>query len=68
MTPEDTLARVLYRDGLPVATLSGGAVKFMVTLDAADEWEAQKALLHGPTSVPPIAPEHIEETSAAHTG
>ena len=43
-------------------------MKFLVTLDAAGEWEAQKALLRGPTSVPPIAPEQIEETSEAHTG
>src|SRR5205807_888216 len=62
--PALTGNRVLYRDGLPIATLSGGAVKLLVTLDPAGEWEAQKALLHGPTSVPPIAPEQIESVVA----
>jgi ATP-dependent Lhr-like helicase len=66
--PALTGSRVLYRDGLPIATLSGGAVKFLVALEASDEWEAQKALLHGPTSVPPIAPEQIDEPSKAHAG
>jgi ATP-dependent Lhr-like helicase len=50
LTPGPRLAaltgnRVLYRDGMPVALFAGGEVQFLQTLDAADEWEAQKALL-----------------------
>jgi ATP-dependent helicase Lhr and Lhr-like helicase len=37
--------RVLFRDGLPLATLAGGEVRFLETLDAAAEWEARNALL-----------------------
>jgi ATP-dependent Lhr-like helicase len=37
--------RVLYRDGLPLATLTGGEVRFLQTLDAAAQWQARNALL-----------------------
>jgi ATP-dependent Lhr-like helicase len=53
LTPGARLAaltghRVLYRDGLPAATLAGGKVEFADTLDPALEWQARKALLRGP--------------------
>jgi ATP-dependent Lhr-like helicase len=41
--------RVVYRDGLPIAMLSGGNVQFLVALDSAEQWEAQKRLLRSPT-------------------
>jgi ATP-dependent Lhr-like helicase len=52
LTPGPRLAaltgnRVLYRDGLPLALLAGGQVQFLETLDAAEEWQARKALLRG---------------------
>jgi ATP-dependent helicase Lhr and Lhr-like helicase len=37
--------RLLYRDGIPIATLAGGEVQFLQTLVEKDEWEARKALL-----------------------
>jgi ATP-dependent helicase Lhr and Lhr-like helicase len=37
--------RVLYRDGLPLATLAGGEIRFLETLDAAAQWQARNALL-----------------------
>ena len=43
--------RVLYRDGLPVALLSGGEVQFVETLPSADEWAAKKTLLRCALSV-----------------
>jgi ATP-dependent Lhr-like helicase len=43
--PALTGNRLLYRDGLPVAVLSGGEVKFMQELDAAQAWEAHNVLL-----------------------
>jgi ATP-dependent helicase Lhr and Lhr-like helicase len=54
LTPGPKLAaltgnRLLYRDGVPIALLAGGAVEFLETLDPASEWAAQKALLRGPT-------------------
>jgi ATP-dependent Lhr-like helicase len=52
LTPGPRLAaltgnRVLYRDGLPVAVLSGGEVRFHEALDPAAEWQAKKVLLGG---------------------
>ena len=43
--PALTGNRLLYRDGLPVATLTAGEVRFLEDLDPAAEWEANKALL-----------------------
>ena len=53
LTPGPRLAaltgnRLLYRDGLPVAWLAGGEVRFLATLDAAGQWEARKLLLRSP--------------------
>jgi ATP-dependent Lhr-like helicase len=36
--------RLLYRDGLPVATLAGGEVQYLEDLPPKDQWEAQTAL------------------------
>ncbi len=52
LTPGAKLAaltpnRVLYRDGIPVATLAGGAVQFLEELDPPTQWQAQKALMRG---------------------
>jgi ATP-dependent Lhr-like helicase len=48
--------RVLYRDGLPLATLAGGEVNFLETLDAAVQWQARNALLrrHVPAALADI--------------
>jgi ATP-dependent Lhr-like helicase len=37
--------RVLYRDGVPVALFAGGEVRFLETLDAKEQWDAQNLLL-----------------------
>ena len=52
LTPGPKLAsltgnRLLYRDGLPVASLAGRDTHFYQTLDAPTEWQARKALLRG---------------------
>ncbi|MGA2792092.1 MAG: DEAD/DEAH box helicase [Roseiarcus sp.] len=54
LTPGPKLAalagnRLLYRNGLPIASLAGGETHFYETLDPATEWQAQKALLRGAT-------------------
>jgi ATP-dependent Lhr-like helicase len=54
LTPGPKLAamtgnRLLYRDGLPVAALAAGEVRFYETLDAATQWQVRKALLRGTT-------------------
>jgi ATP-dependent helicase Lhr and Lhr-like helicase len=43
--PALTGNRLLYRDGLPVAVLAGGEVKFLQELDAKDAWQAHHVLL-----------------------
>ena len=50
--PALTGNRLLYRDGLPVAFLSGGRVEFIAALDPAAEWQARKLLLRSAT--PPL--------------
>jgi len=37
--------RLLYRDGVPIALLSGGEVTFLVELPAQQQWEARNLLL-----------------------
>jgi len=50
LTPGARLAaltgnRLLFLDGMPVASLAGGDVQFLVSLDAAAQWHARKLLL-----------------------
>ena len=40
-----TANRVVYRDGLPVAALTGGKAQFLTDLETADQWEAEKRLV-----------------------
>jgi ATP-dependent helicase Lhr and Lhr-like helicase len=40
-----TANRVVYRDGLPVAALTGGKAQFLTELETADQWEAEKRLV-----------------------
>ena len=47
--PALTGNRVLYRDGIPIASLVAGDTTFHETLDPETKWQAQKALLHGAT-------------------
>jgi ATP-dependent Lhr-like helicase len=42
--PSLTGNRMLYRDGVPLALLAGGDVKFLEELDQAGQWQAQNAL------------------------
>ncbi|HEV2701378.1 MAG TPA: DEAD/DEAH box helicase [Steroidobacteraceae bacterium] len=46
--PALTANRVLYRDGLPVATLIAGEVRFLVDMDPAQRWQAQNVLIRRP--------------------
>jgi ATP-dependent Lhr-like helicase len=49
--PALTGNRVLYRDGVPAATLVAGEVNFLIELEPAVQWEMRKALLRE-TGVP----------------
>ena len=37
--------RILYRDGVPIATLESGGVRYLVEMDSASEWKAKNALV-----------------------
>ncbi|HEY2591379.1 MAG TPA: hypothetical protein VGI35_07285, partial [Steroidobacteraceae bacterium] len=51
--PALTGNRMLYRDGIPLATLAGGDVTFLESLGAAEEWDVRNAVLRrGPTRTP----------------
>jgi ATP-dependent helicase Lhr and Lhr-like helicase len=43
--PALTGARVLYRDGVPVATLIGGEVQLREPFDATQAWAARTAIM-----------------------
>jgi len=43
--PALTGNRVLYRDGVPIAVLAAGEVRFLEMLDAKAQWDAQNAVL-----------------------
>ena len=69
LTPGPKLAaltgnRLLYRDGLPVATLAGGEVQFIETLDPAAEWLARKALLRGTRRTPSLGVDSFDPPDA----
>ncbi len=40
-----TANRIVYRDGLPVAALTGGKAQFLTELESAEQWEAEKRLV-----------------------
>jgi ATP-dependent Lhr-like helicase len=54
--PALTRNRVLYRDGVPVATLAGGDVAVHEHFDDASEWDVRNRLLRRPS--PRKAPGH----------
>jgi ATP-dependent helicase Lhr and Lhr-like helicase len=61
--PALTGNRLLYRDGIPIATLAAGEVRFLETLDPATEWEAHKALLRQTAPRRPLPEVASEETN-----
>src|SRR4030088_38970 len=49
--------RVLYRDGVPAASLVAGEVSFFSELDPPTEWHARQVLLRAAVRAPSFAPE-----------
>jgi ATP-dependent helicase Lhr and Lhr-like helicase len=43
--PALTDNRLVYLDGIPVASLSAGKVEFLTVLDTKSQWEAEKRLV-----------------------
>ena len=46
--PALTGSRAVYRDGLPIALLSGGREQYFEAVDEFESWAVRKALLKGP--------------------
>jgi ATP-dependent Lhr-like helicase len=49
--------RLLYRDGVPMASLSAGEVTFFKEFDPATEWQLRQVLLRAAVRAPSLAPE-----------
>ena len=62
--PALTGNRLLYRDGLPIATFAAGEVSFRETLDPTKEWEARNALLRRQIRLLPAAAQGLDEGDA----
>lgn len=62
--PALTGNRLLYRDGLPIATFAAGEVGFRETLDPKKEWEARNALLRRQIRLLPAAAQGLDEGDA----
>jgi ATP-dependent helicase Lhr and Lhr-like helicase len=67
LTPGPRLAslagnRLLFKDGLPVATLAAGEIRYMEELPPKEQWEAQVALLRRHV---PVALEDLEASPPA---
>ena len=57
ITPGDRVSafainRILYRDGVPIATLESGGVRFLIEMDSASQWKAKNALVRRAISPP----------------
>ena len=62
--PALTGNRLLYRDGLPIATFAAGEVNFLETLDPKEQWEARNALLRRQIRLLPAAAQGLDEGDA----
>ena len=62
--PSLTGNRLLYRDGLPIATFAAGEVNFLETLDPKKQWEARNALLRRQVRLLPAAAQSLDEGDA----
>jgi hypothetical protein len=48
--------RVLYRDGVPMASLVAGDVTFFEEFEPPTQWQIRQALLRGAEHAPSLAP------------
>jgi ATP-dependent Lhr-like helicase len=59
--PSLTGNRLLFRDGLPIATFAGGEVTFLEELAPDQRWEARNALLRRQIRLLPAAAQSLDE-------
>jgi ATP-dependent Lhr-like helicase len=54
--------RVLYRDGVPIAVMEAKELRFLVEMNAADQWQARNALLR--RHVPPKVRTYLNQSGS----
>ncbi len=58
--PQAASNRLLYRDGVPIAVLEAREIRFLIEMDAADQWQARNALLR--RRVPPKVRAYLNQS------
>jgi ATP-dependent Lhr-like helicase len=61
--PQAASNRLLCRDGVPIAVLEAKEIRFLIEMDAADEWQARNALLR--RRVPPKVRAYLNQSGSA---
>jgi len=61
--PQAASNRLLYRDGVPIAVLEAREIRFLIEMDAADEWQARNALLR--RRVPPKVRAYLNQSGSS---
>ena len=54
--------RVLYRDGVPIATLEAKQIQFLIEMTAAEQWQARNALLR--RRIPPKVRAYLNQSGS----
>ena len=57
--------RVLYRDGVPIAVLEAKEIRYLVEMEAADQWQARNALLR--RRIPPKVRAYLNQSGSTTT-
>jgi ATP-dependent Lhr-like helicase len=60
--PQAASNRLLYRDGAPIAVLEAREIRFLIEMDAAEEWQARNALLR--RRVPPKVRAYLNQSGS----
>src|SRR5205814_10042109 len=55
--------RLLYRDGVPIAVLEAKEIRYLVEMNAADQWQAHNALLR--RRIPPKVRAYLNQSGSA---
>jgi ATP-dependent Lhr-like helicase len=54
--------RLLYRDGVPIAVLEAKEIRYLIEMDAADQWPARNALLR--RRIPPKVRAYLNQSGS----
>jgi ATP-dependent Lhr-like helicase len=54
--------RLLYRDGIPIAILEAKEIRYLVEMDAAEQWQARNALLR--RRIPPKVRAYLNQSGS----